>query len=315
MNHEDTPPVRPADDREQPAAQAPSTATTGAPGDSTAPPADDGTATAAPAATVQAGTTAVTGMTDTGSSANVTPPADEARPADSTAAAAGKAASAGESPAAAQATTPTGPNEQQAGTTPPAIVLPADIEALDNQLQAALVMVGRGINRLSRLAGNIRFAFLQRDESRLANERKALKEGFARQEKTEAELKFGLQAVLQKAERLAGSLLYVPAAPASGQGAPAQPDAAATPLTAETGGPGPDAIPAPATPPPASTADTDATPPSPAPATSTTPDTGQAVTDTTSAPPPTGTSTTPDTDGVNKAADEASAVAAVTGPD
>ena len=268
MNHEDTTPVRPADDRGQPAVQTPSTATTGAPGDSTAAPADDGTANAAPAAPAQASTTAAAGTTDTGSSANATPPADEARPAGSTAAAAGETTAEGESPAAAQTAAPARPADREAGTTAPAIVLPADIEALDNRLQAALLMVGRGINRLSRLAGNIRFAFLQRDESRLANERKALKEGFARQERSEAELKFGLQAVLQKAERLAGSLLYVPAAPASGQRASEQTDADTTSATppadagGATPGTGADAAPAAEADAAAASTATEAAPPS-----------------------------------------------------
>ncbi|MDO5056008.1 MAG: hypothetical protein Q4E06_01620 [Lautropia sp.] len=127
------------------------------------------------------------------------------------------------------------------GTAPAPIVLPAEIEAIDVQVQAALVMVARGIHRLSRLAGNIRFAFLQRDESRLANERKALKDAFGRQEKTEAELKFGLQTVLQKAERMAGSLLYVPTAQVAGTATPVMADA-----PTEAASPAPEAAPAPA---------------------------------------------------------------------
>ena len=71
-------------------------------------------------------------------------------------------------------------------------------------------MVNHGIRRLSKLAGNIRFAFLQRDESRLVTERQKLKAAFQRQEHGPAELKFGLQALLQKVERMAGSLLYQP---------------------------------------------------------------------------------------------------------
>lgn len=89
-------------------------------------------------------------------------------------------------------------------------------------------MVAHGIKRLSRLAGNIRFAFLQRDESRLVSERKKIKDTFQRSESTPAELHFALQALLQKAERMAGSLLHTPqgAAPGTAKPASAAPDAA-----------------------------------------------------------------------------------------
>ena len=93
---------------------------------------------------------------------------------------------------------------------PPPLPLPPEAEELDARVAAALVMVNHGIRRLSKLAGNIRFAFLQRDESRLVTERQKLKAAFQRQEHGPAELKFGLQALLQKVERMAGSLLYQP---------------------------------------------------------------------------------------------------------
>lgn len=100
-----------------------------------------------------------------------------------------------------------------AGTAPApeAAPLPEEALAIDAQIDAALKMVRHGAARLSKLAGNIRFSFLQRDESRLVTERRNLKLAFQKQESSEAELKFGLQALLQKTERMAGSLLHVPA--------------------------------------------------------------------------------------------------------
>lgn len=116
-------------------------------------------------------------------------------------------------PASAEASTPdtpAAPEQKPAAEVPPPLPLPPEAEELDARVAAALVMVNHGIRRLSRLAGNIRFAFLQRDESRLVTERQKLKAAFQRQEHGPAELKFGLQALLQKAERMAGSLLYQP---------------------------------------------------------------------------------------------------------
>ena len=116
-------------------------------------------------------------------------------------------------PASAEASTPdtpAAPEQKPAADVPPPLPLPPEAEELDARVAAALVMVNHGIRRLSRLAGNIRFAFLQRDESRLVTERQKLKAAFQRQEHGPAELKFGLQALLQKAERMAGSLLYQP---------------------------------------------------------------------------------------------------------
>ena len=116
-------------------------------------------------------------------------------------------------PASAEASTPdtpAAPEQKPAAEVPPPLPLPPEAEELDARVAAALVMVNHGIRRLSKLAGNIRFAFLQRDESRLVTERQKLKAAFQRQEHGPAELKFGLQALLQKAERMAGSLLYQP---------------------------------------------------------------------------------------------------------
>ena len=116
-------------------------------------------------------------------------------------------------PASAEASTPdtpAAPEQKPAADVPPPLPLPPEAEELDARVAAALVMVNHGIRRLSKLAGNIRFAFLQRDESRLVTERQKLKAAFQRQEHGPAELKFGLQALLQKAERMAGSLLYQP---------------------------------------------------------------------------------------------------------
>ena len=116
-------------------------------------------------------------------------------------------------PASAKAPTPdtpAAPEQKPAAEVAPPLPLPPEAEELDARVAAALVMVNHGIRRLSRLAGNIRFAFLQRDESRLVTERQKLKAAFQRQEHGPAELKFGLQALLQKAERMAGSLLYQP---------------------------------------------------------------------------------------------------------
>lgn len=132
-------------------------------------------------------------------------------------------------PASAEAPAPDTPaaSEQKpaAEVSPP---LPPEAEELDARVAAALVMVNHGIRRLSKLAGNIRFAFLQRDESRLVTERQKLKAAFQRQEHGPAELKFGLQALLQKAERMAGSLLYQPqSAAATTQAASPKPDESA----------------------------------------------------------------------------------------
>ena len=116
-------------------------------------------------------------------------------------------------PASAEASTPdapAAPEQKPTADVPPPLPLPPEAEELDARVAAALVMVNHGIRRLSKLAGNIRFAFLQRDESRLVTERQKLKAAFQRQEHGPAELKFGLQALLQKAERMAGSLLYKP---------------------------------------------------------------------------------------------------------
>ena len=116
-------------------------------------------------------------------------------------------------PASAEASTPDTPaasEQKPAAEVSPPLPLPPEAEELDARVAAALVMVNHGIRRLSKLAGNIRFAFLQRDESRLVTERQKLKAAFQRQEHGPAELKFGLQALLQKAERMAGSLLYQP---------------------------------------------------------------------------------------------------------
>lgn len=131
-------------------------------------------------------------------------------------------------PASAQAPTPdtpAAPEQKPAAEGAPPLPLPPEVEELDARVAAALVMVNHGIRRLSRLAGNIRFAFLQRDESRLVTERQKLKAAFQRQEHGLAELKFGLQALLQKAERMAGSLLYQPQnTAATAQAASPKPD-------------------------------------------------------------------------------------------
>ena len=134
-------------------------------------------------------------------------------------------------PASAEATTPdtpAAPEQKPTAEVPPPLPLPPEAEELDARVAAALVMVNHGIRRLSKLAGNIRFAFLQRDESRLVTERQKLKAAFQRQEHGPAELKFGLQALLQKAERMAGSLLYQPqSAAATTQAASPKPDGSA----------------------------------------------------------------------------------------
>ena len=134
-------------------------------------------------------------------------------------------------PASAEASTPdtpAAPEQKPAAEVPPPLPLPPEAEELDARVAAALVMVNHGIRRLSKLAGNIRFAFLQRDESRLVTERQKLKAAFQRQEHGPAELKFGLQALLQKAERMAGSLLYQPqSAAATTQAASPKPDESA----------------------------------------------------------------------------------------
>ena len=134
-------------------------------------------------------------------------------------------------PASAEAPTPdtpAAPEQKLTAEVPPPLPLPPEAEELDARVAAALVMVNHGIRRLSKLAGNIRFAFLQRDESRLVTERQKLKAAFQRQEHGPAELKFGLQALLQKAERMAGSLLYQPqSAAATTQAASPKPDESA----------------------------------------------------------------------------------------
>ena len=134
-------------------------------------------------------------------------------------------------PASAEASTPgtpAAPEQKPAADVPPPLPLPPEAEELDARVAAALVMVNHGIRRLSKLAGNIRFAFLQRDESRLVTERQKLKAAFQRQEHGPAELKFGLQALLQKAERMAGSLLYQPqGTAATTQAASPKPDGSA----------------------------------------------------------------------------------------
>lgn len=93
---------------------------------------------------------------------------------------------------------------------PESLPLPEALQAIDDQIRAALIMVAHGNARLSKLAGNIRFSYLQRDESRLIGERRQLKTAFQQGESTEAELKLALQALLQKAERQAGTLLPPP---------------------------------------------------------------------------------------------------------
>ena len=141
-------------------------------------------------------------------------------------------------PASAEASTPdtpAAPEQKPAADVPPPLPLPPEAEELDARVAAALVMVNHGIRRLSKLAGNIRFAFLQRDESRLVTERQKLKAAFQRQEHGPAELKFGLQALLQKAERMAGSLLYQPqSAAATAQAASPKPDESAQATAPET---------------------------------------------------------------------------------
>ena len=141
-------------------------------------------------------------------------------------------------PASAEASTPgtpAAPEQKPAADVPPPLPLPPEAEELDARVAAALVMVNHGIRRLSKLAGNIRFAFLQRDESRLVTERQKLKAAFQRQEHGPAELKFGLQALLQKAERMAGSLLYQPqSAAATTQAASPKPDESAQAAAPET---------------------------------------------------------------------------------
>ena len=141
-------------------------------------------------------------------------------------------------PASAEASTPdapAAPEQKPTADVPPPLPLPPEAEELDARVAAALVMVNHGIRRLSKLAGNIRFAFLQRDESRLVTERQKLKAAFQRQEHGPAELKFGLQALLQKAERMAGSLLYQPQnTAATTQGASPKPDESAQAAAPET---------------------------------------------------------------------------------
>ena len=135
-------------------------------------------------------------------------------------------------PAAGTAPAPDAPStkalaQQDTPAAAPQIPLPPEAEEIDARIAAALVMVAHGIRRLSKLAGNIRFAFLQRDESRLVSERRNIRNGFQNGKSTPAELKFALQALLQKTERMAGSLLHTPratdaAAPAaSGTASPA----------------------------------------------------------------------------------------------
>ena len=135
-------------------------------------------------------------------------------------------------PAAGTAPAPDAPStkalaQQDTQAAGPQIRVPPEAEEIDARIAAALVMVAHGIRRLSKLAGNIRFAFLQRDESRLVSERRNIRNGFQNGKSTPAELKFALQALLQKTERMAGSLLHTPratdaAAPAaSGTASPA----------------------------------------------------------------------------------------------
>ena len=135
-------------------------------------------------------------------------------------------------PAAGTAPAPDAPStkalaQQDTPAAAPQIPLPPEAEEIDARIAAALVMVAHGIRRLSKLAGNIRFAFLQRDESRLVSERRNIRHSFQNGKCTPAELKFALQALLQKTERMAGSLLHTPratdaAAPAaSGTASPA----------------------------------------------------------------------------------------------
>lgn len=107
--------------------------------------------------------------------------------------------------------------------------LPEALQAIDDQIRAALIMVAHGNARLSKLAGNIRFSYLQRDESQLIAERKKLKAAFQQGESTEAELKPGLQALLQKAEAQAGKLIAPPVKVAAADAAAP----AAAPLPAE----------------------------------------------------------------------------------
>ena len=120
-------------------------------------------------------------------------------------------------PAAGTAPAPDAPStkalaQQDTPAAAPQIPLPPEAEEIDARIAAALVMVAHGIRRLSKLAGNIRFAFLQRDESRLVSERRNIRNGFQNGKSTPAELKFALQALLQKTERMAGSLLHTPRA-------------------------------------------------------------------------------------------------------
>lgn len=179
----------------RPAAEAPASS-----GTTTAGAAPDGTAgngTAAPASGDSASTPAP------GNSDNSDTAVASAAPVEQPA-----AAEAGPGSAAADATDSGTPAADS-------LPLPAGAQAIDERIRAALIMVAHGNARLSRLAGNIRFSYLQRDESRLIAERKRLKTAFQRGESSEAALQEGLQALLQKAERQAGSLLAPPARPAS----------------------------------------------------------------------------------------------------
>ena len=118
-------------------------------------------------------------------------------------------------PAAGTAPAPDAPStkalaQQDTPAAAPQIPLPPEAEEIDARIAAALVMVAHGIRRLSKLAGNIRFAFLQRDESRLVSERRNIRNGFQNGKSTPTELKFAQKVLLQKTERMAGSLLHTP---------------------------------------------------------------------------------------------------------
>ena len=195
----------------------------------------------APAATTEASLPQVTAVVTEASLPQVTAAVTEVPHAQAPAATEGtvptEATSAGTTPtdatpAAGTAPAPDAPStkalaQQDTPAAAPQIPLPPEAEEIDARIAAALVMVAHGIRRLSKLAGNIRFAFLQRDESRLVSERRNIRHSFQNGKCTPAELKFALQALLQKTERMAGSLLHTPratdaAAPAaSGTASPA----------------------------------------------------------------------------------------------
>ncbi|MDO5102431.1 MAG: hypothetical protein Q4D91_05970 [Lautropia sp.] len=120
------------------------------------------------------------------------------------------------------------PTTETPKPSPENLPLPDALQAIDDQIRAALIMVAHGNARLSKLAGNIRFSYLQRDESQLIAERKKLKTAFQQGECTEVELKPGLEALLQKAESQAGKLIAPPAKVVATDA-----DAPTTPLPAE----------------------------------------------------------------------------------